>query len=402
MDAAPHTPVLDPPPTRRPEAPEAPSGEGVGRRFRRHAYERAADERVNRASSIPFALVHVLALAGTLWFGITWPALAVFVVYTVGRIWFITAGYHRYFAHRAYRTSRAFQFILAFGATSSAQKGVLWWAGHHREHHRNSDTELDVHSPLRGFWWSHVGWILCDKYKDAPLDRIRDFAKYPEIRFIDKYDWIAPWTLGIVAYLVAGWPGLFFGFFLSTVVCWHNTFMINSVAHVLGRRRYATEDTSRNNWLLGISTLGEGWHNNHHYFQSSARNGFFWWEIDVTYYGLKVLSWLGIVRDLKVPSATVLAGNRIKDGAFDLGTFKANWARAAVAVANTEPTIGDRVRDGRSTAGAALQHRREAVEGAVAAKRDALETFVADSLHSAEELARLSRRSRREPGLVDG
>jgi len=390
MDHAP-TPVAEPPTVTTPPGPDAdahPPRQRTGAlgRFRRHAYERAADERVNKITSIPFALVHVLAVAGTLYFGVTTKALVVFLVYTFGRIWFITAGYHRYFAHRAYRTSRVFQFILAFGATSSAQKGPLWWAGHHRDHHRNSDTELDVHSPLRGFWWSHLGWILCDKYAETPYDRIRDFAKYPELRFLNRYDWIPPWTLGVAAWLIAGWPGLFFGFFLSTVITWHNTFMINSVAHVFGRRRYATEDTSRNNALLAITTLGEGWHNNHHYYQASARNGFFWWEIDVTYYILKVLSWLRIVHDLKVPSAQVLASNRIKDGAFDLGTFRSNWARAAAAVAN---------------AGSSLSHGREALEEALAAKRESLETFVHDSLQSAEELARLSRRHERELGFAE-
>jgi stearoyl-CoA desaturase (delta-9 desaturase) len=310
----------------------------------------------------------------------------VFVVYTLGRIWFITAGYHRYFAHRAYRTGRVFQFVLAFGACSAAQKGPLWWAGHHRDHHRYSDTELDVHSPLRGFWWSHLGWILCDKYTETPYDRIRDFAKYPELRFLNRYDWIPPWTLGVLAWLVAGWPGLFFGFFLSTVVTWHNTFMINSVAHVFGRRRYATEDTSRNNVILALTTLGEGWHNNHHYYQASARNGFFWWEIDVTYYVLKVLSWLRIVHDLKVPSAQILASNRIDQGAFDLGTFRSNVARAAAAVANV---------------GASIHQGRESLEEAVAAKKEALEAFVADSLQSAEELARLSRRHERELGFAE-
>jgi stearoyl-CoA desaturase (Delta-9 desaturase) len=378
-----------------------PADETKPRRFRRTAYERPPDERVNKTASIPFALIHVLAIAGVIAFGVTPRAIVLCVVLYVVRMWFITAGYHRYFAHRAYRTNRVFQFILAFGGTSAAQKGPLWWAAHHRNHHRDSDTELDVHSPLRGFWWSHVGWILCDKYNETKYDRIRDFAKYPELRFINKYDWIAPWMLGFAAFFIAGLPGLFTGFFLSTVLLWHNTFMINSVAHVLGRRRYATEDTSRNNVVLAMATMGEGWHNNHHYFQASARNGFFWWEIDVTYYVLKALSWFRIVRDLRTPSEQMLYSNWVKDGSFDIGMFRANWAKAAAAVANSQAALGERVRERRQHAGEALAHRREAVEDAVSAKRLAVESFVHESLQSAEELAKVSRRSQRDLGVSD-
>jgi stearoyl-CoA desaturase (delta-9 desaturase) len=188
--------------------------------------------------------------------------------------------------------------------------------------------------------------------------------------------------------------------------------MINSVAHVFGRRRYATEDTSRNNALLAVATMGEGWHNNHHYFQASARNGFFWWEIDVTYYVLRALSWLRIVRDLKTPTEQVLYSNWVKDGSFDIGMFRSNWAKAAAAVANSQPTLGDRVRERRTLAGEALTHRREAVEGAmtarkqavegaVTARKQAVEAFVHESLLSAEELARVSRRTQRDLGLSD-
>lgn len=379
---------------------------------RRHAYQRGPEDKVNKLASIPFALIHVLAIAGLFLFGVTPTALVLLVMLFFGRMFFITGGYHRYFAHRSYRTNRVFQFILAFGGASAAQKGPLWWAGHHRNHHRYSDTELDVHSPLRGFWWSHVGWILCDKYDETPYDRIKDFAKYPEIRFIEKHNWLPPWLLGIASFLIGGLPGLFTGFFLSTVLLWHNTFFINSLAHVFGRRRYATEDTSRNNPVLAFLTMGEGWHNNHHYYQASVRQGFFWWEWDPTFYILKALSFVGVVRDLKAPSDAVRYSNWIKDGAFDIGMFKANWARAAAAVDNTGASFGTRVRQRRAAAGEALVHRREALGSAVHDKKDALESamhdkkealesFVHDSLRSAEELARLDRRGSREPGLTD-
>ena len=166
----------------------------------------------------------------------------------------------------------------------ASQKGPLWWAAHHRNHHRFSDTDRDVHSPRRGFWWSHVGWILCDKYNEADRNQIRDFAKFPELRFIDRHDWIGPWTLGAACFLIGGWSGLLIGFFASTVLLWHVTFTVNSVAHVMGRRAYDTDDTSRNTLLVALATGGEGWHNNHHRYPWAARQGFRWWQIDTTYY----------------------------------------------------------------------------------------------------------------------
>ena len=262
--------------------------------------ERTREEHVNWPASVPFLLVHLLPFL-VVFTGISTTAIVLFLVTYFGRMWFVTAGYHRYFSHRSYKVGRVAQFILAFGAESSAQKGVLWWASHHRNHHQFSDTDRDIHSPRKGFWWSQCGWILCDKYKGYDPERIRDFAKYPEIAFISKRDWIPPWTLGIACFLIGGWSGLVVGFFASTVLLWHTTFLVNSAAHVFGRRRYETTDTSRNSLLIALLTGGEGWHNNHHHYQASARQGFFWWEVDTTYYGLKVLSWLGIVKDLRKP-----------------------------------------------------------------------------------------------------
>jgi stearoyl-CoA desaturase (Delta-9 desaturase) len=359
-------------------------------------FQRTAEERVNWKASIPFLLVHVLAVVGTIAFGITPRALVLFVILVWGRTFFITAGYHRYFAHRAYKTNRAFQLLLAVGGASTAQKGPLWWAGHHRNHHRYSDTEVDIHSPLRGFWWSHVGWILCDKYNETPYDKIRDFAKYPEIRFVEKWNGLFPWVLGVASFLIAGWPGLFFSFFMGTVVLWHNTFLVNSLAHVMGRRRYVTDDTSRNSLLIAITTLGEGWHNNHHYYQAAARNGFFWWEVDVTYYVLKALSWVGIVKDLKVPSKEMLDANRIANGNFDVGMYKAHWAKAQAYVAHAR--VDDRIMalsatsaDGETTMAA----ERDALELALETEKVALDDRLHETIAPAEELARIGRRSQK-------
>jgi stearoyl-CoA desaturase (delta-9 desaturase) len=266
---------------------------------------RDPDDKLNVRSSLAFFALHLLPFLA-IFTGITRTALILGLVTFTTRLFFITAGYHRYFSHKSYKLNRVSQFLLAFGGTMASQKGPLWWAAHHRNHHRFSDTERDVHSPKRGFWWSHVGWILCDAYNESDRTQIRDFAKYPELRFIDKHDWIGPWTLGLICFVIGGWSGLLIGFFASTVLLWHVTFTVNSVAHVFGRRAYETTDTSRNTLLIALATGGEGWHNNHHRYPWAARQGFRWWQIDTTYYILRGLSLVGIVRDLKpVPAAVI-------------------------------------------------------------------------------------------------
>jgi stearoyl-CoA desaturase (delta-9 desaturase) len=264
---------------------------------------RLPDERLNVRSSIPFALAHLIPFLAV-FTGVTEKVIVLAFVTFAVRMFLITAGYHRYFSHRSFRTNRVMQFLLAFGGTMAAQKGPLWWAAHHRAHHKYADTERDIHSPIRGFWWSHVGWILCDKYNKTESDAIKDFTKYPELVWLDKHDWVAPWTLGVFCFLYAGWSGLLIGFFASTIVLWHATFCVNSLAHVFGRRVYETTDTSRNSVVVALITSGEGWHNNHHRYPWSARQGFEWWQVDVTYYVLKAFSFVGIVKDLRpVPDA---------------------------------------------------------------------------------------------------
>jgi stearoyl-CoA desaturase (delta-9 desaturase) len=257
-------------------------------------------------SAVPFVLVH-LACFGALWSGVSWSAIILCVTLYWIRIFAIGAGYHRYFSHRAYATGRAFQFILAFLAQSSAQKSVLWWAAKHRHHHLHSDTEQDVHSPRRtGFLYSHVGWIFAKRHGATDLVKVADLARYPELMWLHKYELVPPAVIAVLCTAIAGWSGLVVGFFWSTVLLYHATFCINSLAHVRGRKRYLTGDDSRNNWLLALFTMGEGWHNNHHAYQSSVRQGFRWWEIDPTYYLLKGLSFVGVVWDLKAPPVEVL------------------------------------------------------------------------------------------------
>lgn len=257
------------------------------------------------SSLVPFAAIH-LAVLGAFYSGVTSAAVVCCVILYLARMFGVTAGYHRYFSHRTFKTGRVMQFFLAFLAESSSQRGVLWWAAHHRRHHKYSDEPNDIHSPVQdGFWYSHVGWIY-NHNSTTDFDRVRDLAKYPELVWLDKYWVVPPVLLGIAVTALFGLPGLFIGFCLSTVFVWHSTFFINSLAHVWGSRRYATTDDSRNNFWLALITLGEGWHNNHHYYMHCARQGFFWWEIDVTYYIIRALSAVGLVWEVREPPAKVL------------------------------------------------------------------------------------------------
>jgi stearoyl-CoA desaturase (delta-9 desaturase) len=252
------------------------------------------------ALSIPFWGIHALAIVGLATLGWSWTGFALCVALYVPRMFFVTGVYHRYFSHRTYKTSRWFQFALALGAVSTSQKGVLWWASHHRTHHKFSDERGDLHSAKRdGFWWSHMGWILARDLEGTDLSRIRDFAKYPELRWLDRWWWAPVVAIAALTYAIGGWFALVWGFALCQVLCWHGTFTINSLSHLWGRRRYATTDDSRNNPVLAAITLGEGWHNNHHHYQSAARQGFFWWEYDVTYYILRALAAVGLIWDVR-------------------------------------------------------------------------------------------------------
>jgi stearoyl-CoA desaturase (delta-9 desaturase) len=242
-----------------------------------------------------------------------WSYVALCIASYYVRMFGITAGYHRYFSHRSYKTGRLGQFCLAFLAQTSAQKGVLWWAAYHRLHHRHSDQTSDIHSPLQhGFWWSHVGWILCKRHEATRFDQVQDLSRFPELRFLNRFYLIPPVAYAVLIFALGGWGALIWGFFVSTAILWHGTFTINSLSHVFGTRRYATTDTSRNNPLLAAVTLGEGWHNNHHTYMSSTRQGFFWWEIDATYMVLKALSWVGAVSDLREPPLALLEAKRIR------------------------------------------------------------------------------------------
>ncbi|MGZ8230757.1 MAG: acyl-CoA desaturase [Burkholderiales bacterium] len=275
---------------------------------------------------LPFVALHLacLAVMVTGWSATAvWVAIALYLL----RMFAVTAFYHRYFSHRAFRASRTAQFLFALAGASAAQRGPLWWASHHRRHHARADRAGDAHSPhLDGFLWSHMGWFLARASYRTRLEGVPDFARYPELRFLDRYDALVPLLLAATLYgagewLAAAWPGLgtnglqllVWGFAISTVALYHVTFMVNSIAHRSGGRRFATRDESRNNFWLALLTLGEGWHNNHHHYPGSARQGFYWWELDFTYYGLKVMAACGLISGLR-PVPVALCGPRAKSG----------------------------------------------------------------------------------------
>jgi len=253
----------------------------------------------NLVTMVPFVLLHACVL-----FVFAVPFKFGLIGWLVGsyylRMFGVTAGYHRYFSHRSFKLNRFWQFALACLAQSSGQKGVLWWAAHHRDHHLYSDRKVDLHSPVHeGFWWSHLGWILSDDYGEYDERRIADFARYPELRWLDRFHLVPTVVYAVAVAWIGGWDAFVWGFIVSTVLLYHGTFLINSLSHLWGTRRYATPDESRNNLVLALLTLGEGWHNNHHYYMSSVRQGVRWWEIDVTYYVLRMLSWVGVTRELR-------------------------------------------------------------------------------------------------------
>ncbi|KYF55557.1 stearoyl-CoA desaturase [Sorangium cellulosum] len=246
--------------------------------------------------------------------GATWKLAALAAATYFVRMFAITAVYHRYFSHRSYKTSRGLQFLLALLGTTATQKGPLWWGGTHRVHHKYSDTERDVHSPLRrGFWYAHMGWWLGREHEELDLKRIPDFAGFPELRWLDRYHVVGPIGMIALLFAVGGYDAFLWGYVVSTCALMHGTFTINSLAHVFGSRRYATTDTSRNNFWLALITLGEGWHNNHHHYMSSANQGFFWWEIDVSFYILRGMEKLGLIWDLRTAPAHVIQRNLVKE-----------------------------------------------------------------------------------------
>ena len=279
----------------------------------------AQNEKIDWVRAIPFLLMH-LACLGVFFVGWSWLAVSIAVMLYALRVFTLTGWYHRYFSHRSFKTWRIVQFIFAAIGTSAVQRGPLWWAAHHRHHHIHSDDPEDLHSPRqKGIFWAHMGWFLTPKAEKTNFKIIPDFAKYPELRFLDRYDLLVPVLLAVSLFAfgelvawgapesgVTGMQLLFWGFFVSTIAVYHVTYLVNSATHIIGSRRYQTKDDSKNSLIVALLTFGEGWHNNHHYYPNSTRQGFFWWEIDISYYTLRFMSMLGLVWNLKEVPKRVL------------------------------------------------------------------------------------------------
>ncbi|HZU78825.1 MAG TPA: acyl-CoA desaturase [Acidimicrobiales bacterium] len=318
----------------------------------------ARTEGTDWLSAIPFLLFHLVPLLAFVT-GMSLKSLVLAAVLYVTRMFFVTAGYHRYFAHKTYSMNRVAQCLMAIGGITAAQKGPLWWAAHHRAHHRYADTDRDPHSPRGGFWWSHVGWILSREWKGTDTSLITDLTRYPELRVVDRLQWLGPWALGVLCYVIDGWTGVVVGLAWSTVALWHATFSVNSLAHLIGRRRYATPDDSRNSWLIALATLGEGWHNNHHHYPMAARQGFRWWELDISFYVLKLLQGLGITRGLKKVPAKARVSRLIGSAASAASAAKAKAVEAAEVAKATAAGAAVKAKDTAAAAAeAATAHCR--------------------------------------------
>jgi stearoyl-CoA desaturase (delta-9 desaturase) len=266
-----------------------------------------AGRSIHWSGALAFIVLHAGTIAGMILWPLTASATALGLALFWIRTFALTAGYHRYFSHRTFKTSRSFQLLLALLGCSTFQQGPLWWAGHHRHHHRNTDRPDDVHSPRQqGFLWAHVGWVFSYENEPTRMDLVKDLARYPELVWLDRHHRWPAYAVAAGAWTLAGMPGLVWGFLLSTLVLFQTTFAVNSLAHGFGRRRYDNDDDSRNNWWIALLTFGEGWHNNHHRYPASARQGFFWWELDVSYLILAGLARLGVVWDLREPPRKVL------------------------------------------------------------------------------------------------
>ncbi|MCO4821617.1 MAG: acyl-CoA desaturase [Flavobacteriaceae bacterium] len=273
---------------------------------------------------IPFIFIHLMCFA-VIWVGVSTTAVVICFLSYIIRMFAITAFYHRYFSHKTFKTSRLMQTIFAIIGASATQRGPLWWASHHRHHHINSDKDADLHSPKNGFWYSHLQWFLMHENFNTQSDRVKDLNQFPELKFIDRYDILFPFLLAVGLYVLGealsafapslntnGWQLVIWGYFISTVLLSHVTYCINSLAHVFGTKSYNTNDESRNNFLLALLTLGEGWHNNHHCAPGSVKQGFKWWQIDISFYGIKALEKLGLVWDLKYPNQKLLKNKIIR------------------------------------------------------------------------------------------
>ncbi len=275
---------------------------------------------------VPFIAIHLTCLMVFV-VGISWVAVFICLLSYFIRMFAITAFYHRYFSHKSFKTSRFLQAFFAVIGATATQRGPIWWAAHHRHHHLHADSDCDTHSPKDGFWHSHLKWFLMKKNFTTKSEYVKDLEKFPELKFIDRFDILFPiiYATGLFflgGYLANSFPQLnasagqvlIWGYFISTVMLSHVTYCINSLAHIFGFRTYETSDNSKNNFILAIFTLGEGWHNNHHCNPGSVKQGFKWWQVDFSYYILVLMKKMGLVWDFKYPNQSLLNKKQIRSG----------------------------------------------------------------------------------------
>ena len=281
-----------------------------------------AADKIDIARCLPFAAIHLGCFAA-IHTGVSPAAALVALALYAFRVFALTAFYHRYFSHRSFKTNRFWQFVFAVCGMTAVQRGPLWWAAHHRRHHLHADTDEDAHSPLKGVLWSHFGWFTCARNFATNYRAVSDFARYPELVWLNRLDWVVPVMLFSGLWFFGEWAAaarpawetdglqmLVWGGCVSTVAVYHATFCVNSLCHLFGTRRYKGDEQSRNNWLVALFTFGEGWHNNHHRYPAAARQGFRWWELDITYHILRLLALARIVRELKPVPQRVLDEGR--------------------------------------------------------------------------------------------
>jgi stearoyl-CoA desaturase (delta-9 desaturase) len=323
-------------------------------------------KKVEWVRNLPYFAMHAACLLVFL-VGFSWIALGLCVFLYFARMFAITGFYHRYFSHKTFKTSRAFQFVMAVWGLTAMQRGPLWWAAHHRHHHRHSDEHPDLHSPKqRGMVWSHMFWFTTEAAFGTNQKAVHDLAKFPELRFLNRFDIIvyvafgaAMFGLGVglqaLGFNTSGWQIFVWCFFLSTVLTYHGTYTINSLSHKFGSQRYKTGDDSRNNFWLALLTLGEGWHNNHHHYQSSVKQGFYWYEIDITYYILRTMSWTGLIWDMRGVPEKKLMSNRNDQGALSsdeqLAATRAEGTAAPRKRSSTASTLGKKASDAKEKLG---------------------------------------------------
>jgi fatty-acid desaturase len=294
------------------QANEVTSAHGVAARdLVRLGRAATTKEGLNWITLTTVIIFHIGALAAFFFF--SWQRLAVMaVLYVLAINVGIGMCYHRLLTHRGYQTPKWVEYLMTICATMSLEGGPIFWVSTHRVHHQLSDQEGDPHTPREGGWWAHTGWILFGEALHAKTDLLKRYS--PDLFrdkfhvWLSKYHWL-PITVSGILLLVGGWYWggwqcalgmVLWGVFLRVTLGLHATWLVNSATHLWGSRRFETRDDSRNSWWVALLTGGEGWHNNHHAHPVSARHGLKWYELDPNFWGIWLLSKVGLAKKIRV------------------------------------------------------------------------------------------------------